>query len=325
MQPIRASVVLLTYNQEAFVKDALQSLLDQDYDNLEIVVSDDGSKDGTWTIVESLAKAYAGSKTIVLNRNPTNLGLVGNYTKAFQLTSGDLIFTAAGDDISLPSRCAACIDHWQACNTKPDLVAADGFDMTLDGHDLGVKQTDELGDWDITRWADKRPFIFGASHMMTRRLMAFNPLNPHLMYEDQCFLFRALLMNGAVRIAQPLVRHRRGGVSQQAKNYHYEAKRKKLIESAQDGILECHQMMSDALLSGLKDQNILQVLEKKIRLGKFICEMLSESSVYTKFHLMAKSTDLPFFKRFRYFHFATFTWLQYSLMFTKRNLFTGKK
>jgi hypothetical protein len=155
--------------------------------------------------------------------------------------------------------------------------------------------------------------------------MAFNPLNPQLMYEDQCFLFRALLMNGAVRIAQPLVRHRRGGVSQQAKNYHYEAKRKKLIESAQDGILECHQMMSDALLSGLKDQNILQVLEKKIRLGKFICEMLSESSVYTKFHLMAKSTDLPFLKRFRYFHFATFTWLQYSLMFTKRYLFTGKK
>lgn len=325
MQPILASVVLLTYNQESFVKDALQSLLDQDYDNLEIVVSDDGSKDETWKIVESLAKTYSGSKTIVLNRNPTNLGLVGNYTKAFQLTSGHLIFTAAGDDISLPSRCTACIDHWQTFNTKPDLVAADGFDMTLDGRDLGVKETDELGDWDITRWANKRPFIFGASHMMTRRLMEFNPLDPKLMYEDQCFLFRALLMNGAVRVAQPLVRHRRGGVSQQAKNYYYEAKRKKMIDSARDGILECHQMMSDALLSGLKDQDVLQVLANKVSLGSFICEMLNESSVYAKFHLMAKSTDLPFLKRFRYFHFAVFTWLQYSLMFTKRSLLKGKE
>lgn len=325
MQPIRASVVLLTYNQEAFVKEALQSLLDQDYDNLEIVVSDDGSKDGTWAVVEALAKAYSGSKKIILNRNPTNLGLVGNYTKAFQLTSADLIFTAAGDDISLPSRCAVCIDHWQTFNTKPDLVAADGFDMTLDGSDLSVKETDELGDWDITRWANKRPFIFGASHMMTRRLIEFNLLNPKLMYEDQCFLFRALLMNGAVRVAQPLVRHRRGGVSQQVKNYHYEIKRKKMIDSARDGILECHQMMSDALLFGLKDQKVLQVLEKKIRLGNFIYEMLSQSSVYAKFHLMAKSTDLPFFKRFRYFNFATFTWLQYSLMLTKRSFSTGKK
>ena len=319
MQPILASFVLLTYNQEAFVKDALQSLLDQDYDNLEIVVSDDGSKDDTWAIVEALVKAYSGSKKIVLNRNPTNLGLVGNYTKACQLTSGDLIFTAAGDDISLPSRCAACIDHWQTFDTKPDLVAADGIDMALDGCDIGVKETDELEDWDITRWADKRPFIFGASHMMTRRLIEFNPLNPKLKYEDQCFLFRALLMNGAVRIAQPLVRHRRGGVSQQAKNYYYEAKLKKMIDSARDGILECHQMMSDALLSGLNDQDALQVLEKKARLGNFICEMLRESSVYAKFHLMAKSTDLPFFKRFRYFYFATFTWPQYALMFIKRN------
>jgi glycosyltransferase involved in cell wall biosynthesis len=325
MQPIRASVVLLTYNQEAFVKEALQSLLDQDYDNLEIVVSDDGSKDGTWAVVEALAKAYAGSKKIILNRNPMNLGLVGNYTKAFQLSTGDLIFTAAGDDISLASRCSACIAYWQTFDKKPDLVAADGYDMALDGHYLGDKKTDELGAWDLTRWGVKRPFIFGASHMMTRRLIAFSHINPNLMYEDQCFLFRALVMNGAVRLAQPLVKHRRGGVSQQAKNYNYVAKRKKMIDSAKDGILESHQMMSDALQFGLKGHEVLTVLEKKIGLGSFISEMLSESSVYSKVHLMVKSTDLPFFKRFRYFHFATFTWLQYLLMFTKRSLLTGKK
>lgn len=321
MKPILASVVLLTYNQEAFVKEALLSLLDQDYDNLEIVVSDDGSKDGTWAVVEALAKAYSGNKIIILNRNPTNLGLVGNYTKAFQLTSGDLIFTAGGDDISLSSRCAACINHWQRFDKKPDLVAADGIDMALDGRDLGIKETDELGDWGLTRWGGGRPFIFGASHMMTRRLIEFNTLNPKLMYEDQCLLFRALLMNGAVRVAQPLVRHRRGGVSQQAKNYFYEIKRKKMIDSALDGVLECCQMRNDALLSGLKDEYVLQVLDKKIRLGDFIYKMLSESSVYSRLHLMAKSADLPFIKRFRYFHFATFTWLQYALMKIKRSFF----
>jgi len=318
MEPVRASVVLLTYNQEAFVKEALQSWLDQDDDKLEIVVSDDGSKDGTWPIVESLAKAYSGSKKIILNRNPVNLGLVGNYTKAFHLTSGDLIFTAAGDDVSLPSRCSACVAYWQTFETKPDLVAADGYDMTLDGHDLGVKKTDELGTWDLTRWSQKRPYIFGASHMMTRRLIAFNDLNPNLMYEDQCFLFRALLMGGAVRIAQPLVKHRRGGVSQQAKNYNYEIKRQKMIDSAHGGILECQQMMRDAQQSSLQNQDILQVLDKKLRLENYILQMLSASSVYAKFMLLTKATDLPFAKRFRFFQFSTFSWLHNSVMLAKR-------
>lgn len=324
MPNVRASVVLLTYNQEAFVQEALQSLLDQDCDELEIVISDDCSQDKTWDMVCELVNSYAGTKTILLNRNQKNIGLVANYTKAFQLTSGDLIFTAAGDDISLPSRCSTCIKYWQTFIFPPDLVAADGYDMTLDGAILGVKKTDDLSAWDLNFWAQRKPFIFGASHMMTRRLIALSDLNPNLKFEDQCFLFRALLMSGAARLDQPLVKHRRGGVSQREKNYVYEVKRRKMLDSCADGILECKQMLSDAALCELHGHQVLAVIHRKIEMNEFAHDMLSHSGLAQKWIRLFTANGLPFSKRFRYFQFAAFPWVHYSLMFVKNLLRTDK-
>ena len=61
-------------------------------------------------------------------------------------------------------------------------------------------------------------------------------------------------------------------------------------------------MTSDILFSGLKDQASLQSSGKKLRFDNFLCVMMSKSSVYSNFKMMAKTTDLPF-KRFQYFHF----------------------
>ena len=47
MTPPLASIILLTYKQEAFVEEALRSLLGQDWPNFEIIISDDASPDGT--------------------------------------------------------------------------------------------------------------------------------------------------------------------------------------------------------------------------------------------------------------------------------------
>ena len=157
MPPVRASVVLLTYNQEAYVQEALQSLLSQDYDDLEIVVSDDASTDGTWQVIQQKFVEYTGHKRVVLNRNERNLGIVGNYFKAFSVATGDVIFTAAGDDVSLPNRCSACINMWIDTGQVVDLIAADGYDMLLTGEVAGLKETDELSQWTFERWTQKRP------------------------------------------------------------------------------------------------------------------------------------------------------------------------
>jgi len=164
------SIVLITYNQECYVAEALKSLLGQDYENLEIVISDDCSSDATYNVLIDTLREYQGGKKVIINKNSQNLGIVGNLTKAFQLTGGDLIFMAAGDDVSIFNRCTLSVSKWLEGGMKYDLIASDAYDMLENGHVLGVKETENLEDWSIERWVSKRPFFYGASFMMTRRL-----------------------------------------------------------------------------------------------------------------------------------------------------------
>lgn len=305
MSPVRASVVLLTYNQEALVQEALQSLFDQDYDDLEIVVSDDGSKDDTWVKVTALANAYAGRKKIMLNRNPTNLGIGGNYAKAFALTSGDVIFSAAGDDVSLPSRCSASIAAWQATGMQVDLVATDAFDMTLEGQVVGLKTIDELQQWNVSKWFSRRPYHFGASHMMTRRLLELNSLHPQLNAEDQCLMFRALLMGGALRLAQPLVKHRQNGVSYKAKPASYALKKAKLIRDAKASLIESEQMLADAACVK-QGAEVKACLQSSINTQTYIVDVLTAPTFKTQCDAVYRAAAVPLGKLARFFAYAAF-------------------
>lgn len=316
---VPASVVLLTYNQEAFVQEALQSLLDQDYEDLEIVVSDDGSKDGTWPIVTALASSYSGSKKIILNRNPTNLGIGGNYAKAFSLTRGDVVFSAAGDDVSLPSRCSASVAAWQETGMKVDLVATDAFDMTLDGEVVGYKAIDDLQQWDLSKWFSRRPYHFGASHMMTRRMLELNSLHPQLNAEDQCLMFRALLMGGAFRLAQPLVKHRQSGVSYKTKPATYALKKSKLINDAKASLIESEQMLADAAYL-MRGSEVKACLELSINTHTYIVDVLTASSFQTKCGAVRRAVAVPLGKLARFFMYAAFPFLYMPGMWLKSTL-----
>ncbi|MDP6474553.1 MAG: glycosyltransferase [Alphaproteobacteria bacterium] len=96
------SFLLPAYNQEAFVRDAVRSVLAQDYEPLEIILSDDCSSDRTFEIIENEASAYKGPHSVVLNRNEMNLG-IEHINKLQQLASGTILVTGHGDDLSMPS------------------------------------------------------------------------------------------------------------------------------------------------------------------------------------------------------------------------------
>lgn len=255
------SIVLLTFNQEQFVKEAFLSLLNQDLDNVEIVVSDDCSSDGTWECIGSVAKSYLGPKKIIYSKNTKNLGIVDNFAAAVNIASGDLIFMAAGDDISLPNRCSQSIQFWLDNQQKYDLVAADAFDMEFDGAILGVKKNSDLEHWTVEKWFQRRPYFFGASHMLTRRLLDLATLNNQLPYEDQCLVFRAILMGGAIRLPVPLVCHRRGGMTQ-AVQFKFAHRRAEIARDMARELLELQQFLSDAIALG-KESLVKQLIAKK--------------------------------------------------------------
>ena len=92
----KVTIMIPTYNQELFIVDAIQSALAQDYENLEIVISDDISSDNTEEIVQQFLN---DNSRVKYYKNAQNLGRVGNYHKVlYEYATGDWVVNLDGDD-----------------------------------------------------------------------------------------------------------------------------------------------------------------------------------------------------------------------------------
>lgn len=104
----KVSIALCTYNGERFLKDQLDSLVNQTYQNLEIIVVDDCSTDNTVKIINDYAAKHKFIKVFV---NETNLGFTRNFEKAITLCSGEYIALCDQDDIWDTEKIKELIQH----------------------------------------------------------------------------------------------------------------------------------------------------------------------------------------------------------------------
>ena len=92
---IKISVVIPTYNRQEYLKRAINSVLEQTYDNIEICVTDNHSDDGTQALCEHYVKKYG----IKYNRNNENLGFAKNiYHGVHKMATGDYVVYISDDD-----------------------------------------------------------------------------------------------------------------------------------------------------------------------------------------------------------------------------------
>ena len=97
------SVVVLTYNQESFVVETLNSIYNQTFENIELVISDDASKDDTQKVIGDWIESHKNRfVNVVINFNKKNLGISGNHTIGIKLANGEFVKYIGGDDILLP-------------------------------------------------------------------------------------------------------------------------------------------------------------------------------------------------------------------------------
>lgn len=101
----KISVMVVTYNQENFISETLDSVLSQGYENLEIVVADDCSTDKNQKIILDYQSRFPNVIVPVLNKS--NLGITGNSNAAFFACTGDLIAILGGDDIFISGKLKA--------------------------------------------------------------------------------------------------------------------------------------------------------------------------------------------------------------------------
>ena len=99
MSPL-VSVVMPVYNAEEFISDAISSILNQTYTHFEFIIVNDGSTDGSLSIIEQYA--IRDRRIRVINRG--NLGISFSLNEAISVSSGVYVARMDADDISLPTR-----------------------------------------------------------------------------------------------------------------------------------------------------------------------------------------------------------------------------
>ena len=97
----KVSVVMCVHNGERYLYEALESVLNQTFEDFEFIIVDDASADNTPAILKEYA---AQDGRIRLMRNAHNLGLTRSLNKALRLAKGEYIARQDADDISLPQR-----------------------------------------------------------------------------------------------------------------------------------------------------------------------------------------------------------------------------
>lgn len=114
----KVSVCVVTYNQEQYIRQCLQSILDQETEfDFEVIVSDDCSTDGTRLIVSDFSERYAGIVKPIFHEH--NIGAGANYKFAHDQAIGTYIAHIDGDDYCLPQklqRQVELLDSDPTCN-----------------------------------------------------------------------------------------------------------------------------------------------------------------------------------------------------------------
>ena len=221
----RISVLMCVYNVEAYVAEALASIQSQTISDIEIVVVDDGSTDGTRAVVESIASADPGIKVVGTAKNqgiPHALNLGLGFCRAPFIARMD------GDDIALPARLEKQLRFLEE-NPGIALVgcattAIDQFGRPLPG--LGISRKP------VTQEAVSGTMLLAppCSHIWLARREVYDTLSGYRdmpVAEDYDFLLRAITARYRVTNLPEslmLIRTRPGNVSsrlEQRKAHYY--------------------------------------------------------------------------------------------------------
>lgn len=191
------SIGLPTFNRVDSLRRAVESVLAQNYPNIELVVSDDASQDGTQAYCEEVSKR--DSRVRYFRQEP-NIGLTANYAEVFAQSHGDYYMSFADDDWLDPAYVSRCMETLLA---HPDYALVCGFPrMFRDGQYLFDGRKDNalqrLGTNRVVhylRWVRENAELHG---IMRRDTITAVPPMPNTLAGDWIYL-SSIIFNGKSR------------------------------------------------------------------------------------------------------------------------------
>lgn len=260
------SIAMCSYNGEKYIKEQLDSIVNQTYKNIEIIITDDCSNDNTVKIIQEYQK---NDTRIKLHQNKTNLGFLKNFEYTISLCTGDYIALADQDDVWKKQKLKTFIE-----NIKDNvLIYSDAIIIDKDSNEVGaefIRPGNYLCDGSCNKLFFLINVVSGNTLMFKRELIQYIlPIPKNITYHDSWIAFVASTYGTITYTTEAMTYYRRyseqvtHAVKKVHKNFFQKLKHKKELK-IQNALMREKELKALRTLSILKDEETVKLLDALI-------------------------------------------------------------
>ncbi len=197
------SVVLLSYNQSAYLEEAIVSVIGQTYPEWELIVIDNGSTDDS----QSIIKKYLDDKRIRAFLHTTNMCLGKRMNEGIAAASGEFISVLYSDDYYLPEKLNAQVKVMQKLSSDWGVVYAPGYRLDMSTEKLEIeKSIESSGDILKLLFTDYFcGYINPISPLIRKECLLKYPFDEEVFVDGEGIFFRIAMKYRFAYIDEPLV------------------------------------------------------------------------------------------------------------------------
>lgn len=263
------SIALATYNGEEFITEQIESILNQSFQDFEIVIHDDCSTDRTYDLLSQFARK---DSRIILKRNEHNLGFAGNFKAIVDDCTGKYIAFSDQDDIWETKH----LEILLSIIGNKDAACGNALLVDQDNHSLGFTMREVVGmqkeiEPDRICWRlFFENFVQGSTMLIRRELcVRYLPVPDIVKFHDYWLALVSALNNGIIYTPQIILRYRQHGnnVTSNKKNSIIRE-----VYNSLNGFNKRHYIRQVEILSCLRERfENNQDLEKSYKFYKDCC------------------------------------------------------
>jgi glycosyltransferase EpsE len=195
----KVSILMGIYNGERVLEKAIDSLRTQTYRDWECIVCDDGSTDGTWSVLETLVQ---GDGRFILLRNERNRGLASTLNRCIEIASGEYLARQDADDVSAPTRLEVQVNF---LDEHPSVTVAGTYAALVDRKGAwwgDIRHPLAPTPWD---WVRGAKVVHASVLMRAQDIRAVRGYDTGAVRVEDYDLWFRLLANGATIVTIPQV------------------------------------------------------------------------------------------------------------------------
>lgn len=258
------SIAMCTYNGEKYLEKQIDSIINQTYNNIELIIVDDCSSDRTVSIIKNYQKNYSFIK---LFENELNLGFIKNFEKAISLCSGDYIALSDQDDVWKKNKLELFFT-----NIKDNVLIYSNAQL-IDKNDIKIGEL-LINPDNLLRGNNNKAFLFdncvsGNTLMFKKELIKYIlPIPEIITFHDLWIAFIATTFGKIDYYHKPLTLYRRYADQvthvnkKKSSNFldRYNQKKIKKIKTSEKHLNNLKSFLSSELLKDDKTKYIIQEL-----------------------------------------------------------------